>query len=98
MTKTRNLQDEVSQLRSDANRERPKRKRRTAKPASVAPPQEIEQDAEFEVSPGSEKLKDLSEQLNDLAHNAEDGIKDHPVAAVLGAFALGIVVGAVLRR
>ncbi|CTQ53753.1 hypothetical protein LP7551_02280 [Roseibium album] len=98
MTRARNLQDEVSQLRSDANKDRPKRKRRAAKPASVEPDQDAEQEVSASVTPETEKLKDLSRQLNDLVNNAEDGIKDHPVAAVLGAFALGIVVGAALRR
>jgi ElaB/YqjD/DUF883 family membrane-anchored ribosome-binding protein len=98
MTRARNLQDEVSQLRSDANKDRPKRKRRAAKPAAVEADQDVEQDVSSSVTPETEKLKDLSRQLNDLVHNAEDGIKDHPVAAVLGAFALGIVVGAALRR
>ena len=98
MAKARNLQDEVMQLRSDANRDRPKKRRRTTRPVVEEPAPEPETKVETDGKAAAEKLKDLSEQLNDLAHNAEDGIKDHPVAAVLGAFALGIVVGAVLRR
>jgi ElaB/YqjD/DUF883 family membrane-anchored ribosome-binding protein len=98
MTRARNLQDEVSQLRSDAKKDRPKRKRQATKPDSVDTDQDVEQEVSASVTPETEKLRDLSKQLNDLVHNAEDGIKDHPVAAVLGAFALGIVVGAALRR
>jgi 2,3-bisphosphoglycerate-independent phosphoglycerate mutase len=46
----------------------------------------------------SENLKKLGDQLNDLAKEAGDEIASHPVATALGAFALGILVGSILRR
>lgn len=46
----------------------------------------------------ADTLKNLGNQLNDLAKEAGDEIANHPVATVLGAFALGILVGSILRR
>ncbi|MBD8875586.1 hypothetical protein [Roseibium polysiphoniae] len=43
-------------------------------------------------------LTQLSEQLSTLVESAEHEIQEHPVRVVLGAFALGIIVGAALRR
>ncbi|WP_153768752.1 hypothetical protein [Labrenzia sp. CE80] len=43
-------------------------------------------------------LTQLSEQLSSLVESAEHEIQEHPVRVVLGAFALGIIVGAALRR
>lgn len=97
MARARSLQDEVSQLRSDSTKDHSKRKRR----AKAAPPdrlKDVEAAQEQATTVDTEKLKDLTGQLNELVHSAEDGIKDHPVATVLGAFALGILVGAALRR
>ena len=43
-------------------------------------------------------LTELAQQLHEMLDSAEEEIVAHPLAAVRGAFALGLVVGAVLRR
>ncbi|MBO6511792.1 MAG: hypothetical protein JJ979_25460 [Roseibium sp.] len=98
MTSSQSLQDEVSKLRADAGKDRARKKRRSTRARQEEQEPEVPEVEETHASAAEEKLKQLSSQLDDLVHNTEDGIRDHPVAAVLGAFALGIVVGAVLRR
>ncbi|MEP3049006.1 MAG: hypothetical protein ABJL55_21030 [Roseibium sp.] len=98
MTRARTLKDEVSQLQTDADRKRPARKPRSKSTSKVKAIPESNDDSEDIPEEQTETLKDLSEQLSDLVHDAENEIREHPVAVVLGAFALGIVVGAVLRR
>ncbi|MEP0234245.1 hypothetical protein [Roseibium sp.] len=51
-----------------------------------------------ETSAAHLDLTQLSEQLSTLVESAEHEIQEHPVRVVLGAFALGIIVGATLRR
>ncbi|MEP2706374.1 MAG: hypothetical protein ABJQ71_05220 [Roseibium sp.] len=97
MTRARTLKDEVSQLKTDADRKSPRRRARSSQQAKeqTAPDPEIEV---TNLDEQTEQLKDLSEQLSDLVHDAEIEIREHPIALVLGAFAVGVVVGAVLRR
>jgi len=91
---TRTLEDEVSKLKSDADTKKPARSRRTGKKAQDKPaPDEVDGDDEK-----VQELAELGQKLSHLVESAEDEIKAHPVAVTLGAFALGIVVGAMLRR
>lgn len=91
---TRTLEDEVSRLKSDADAKKPARSRRTGKEAQDKPgPDKPDVDDDKE-----QELAELGQKLSQLVDSAEDEIKTHPVAVTLGAFALGIVVGAMLRR
>lgn len=98
MAASRELKAEISQLVSEsepkASRPRRPRKRKTAdKPA---PEPELAPETSEEDVP--EDLKVLADKLSEFAENAENEIKERPVTMVLGAFALGVIVGAVLRR
>ncbi|WP_421982172.1 hypothetical protein [Roseibium sp.] len=102
MVTSRDLKAEISQLASEAEPKTAKstraRKRKTIEKqtAQEAAPQE---DVTTEETPDfPEDLNVLAEKLSEFADDAEQEIKDHPVTMVLGAFALGIIVGAVLRR
>ncbi|MEP1934542.1 MAG: hypothetical protein ABJJ37_24990 [Roseibium sp.] len=97
MTRARTLKDEVSQLKTDADRKSPKRRGHSTQPAKEQSAPDPEDEA-ANVDEQTEQLKDLTEQLSDLVHDAEIEIREHPIALVLGAFAVGVVVGAVLRR
>lgn len=97
MTRARTLKDEVSQLKTDADRKSPRRRARSKQ----SPKEQTALDPEDDITnidEQTEQLKDLTEQLSDLVHDAEIEIREHPIALVLGAFAVGVVVGAVLRR
>ncbi|MFC4174543.1 hypothetical protein ACFOYU_21230 [Microvirga sp. GCM10011540] len=45
-----------------------------------------------------EQLRELGQALSGLAENTEDAIAEHPIAAVLAAFVLGVAVGRLLGR
>jgi ElaB/YqjD/DUF883 family membrane-anchored ribosome-binding protein len=98
MPTSKELKDEVSQLKSDADTTRRPRRTRTTKRQSseTSPPPNLDNDTVDSTS--TEELRTLTDQLTNLVQDAEHEIKEHPVAMVLGAFALGVVVGAVLRR
>ncbi|PVB63715.1 hypothetical protein [Labrenzia sp. 011] len=96
MPRTSDLKTELSQLKADSQgkaRPRRSRARKSADEDNVIPPEPAAEDA-------SEKneLGDLANKLSDLVENAGDEIRERPVTAVLGALALGVVIGALLRR
>ncbi|WP_420411022.1 hypothetical protein [Roseibium sp.] len=91
---TATLKDELSELKSASD----KSKRRSRK---KAPPEAAQSDLKAstdEDGQETEKLEELGQKLSDLVHSAEDDIRANPVAITLGAFALGVVVGAIIRR
>ena len=98
MVTSNDLKSEISQLKSDASEKRARRRRpatkRTKDTTAAAPEVETPPEEPLEKS----ELENLADKLTDLVEDAEHEIKEHPVAMVLGAFALGIVVGAILRR
>jgi ElaB/YqjD/DUF883 family membrane-anchored ribosome-binding protein len=88
------LKDEISNLKKDADASKSTPRRRRSKQ-----PDTNEEDVKPDKADArTEDLKELSEKLQNLAEEAGDEIRQHPLAAVLGAFALGLVVGSILRR
>ncbi|MBD1545377.1 hypothetical protein [Roseibium aggregatum] len=97
MSTASDLKSEIAQLKLEAEaapKQRKPRSSRKAKPADTAP-QEASVD-EMQAQTG--ELQELVDKLTDLVEDAETEIKERPVTMVLGAFALGVVVGALLRR
>ncbi|WP_428527503.1 hypothetical protein [Roseibium sp.] len=102
------LQKEILQLKSDAGGRRSRRRRdRTSAAKAKLETQSGESDAgdtqtdaasAWENSIAKGDLDDLADKLSGLVDDAETEIRERPVTMVLGAFALGIVVGALLRR
>lgn len=48
------------------------------------------------ISPG--QWRELEKALSEIADNAEEVVAKHPLAAVLGAFVLGVAVGRLTGR
>ncbi|MGS4884921.1 MULTISPECIES: hypothetical protein [unclassified Roseibium] len=102
------LQKEILKLKSDAGGRRSRRRRDRTSAANGK--QETQSDvpdagnpqtdavAAWENSVAKNDLDDLADKLSGLVDEAESEIRERPVTMVLGAFALGIVVGALLRR
>lgn len=91
------LKSEIAQLKLDAEatlKPRKPRSPRETKQADPAPREAPVDDAEAQTG----ELKELVDKLTGLVEDAETEIKERPVTMVLGAFALGVVVGALLRR
>jgi len=91
------LKSEVAQLKSEAEAPRRARKPRSRRPAAQTEPAPADAIATDAEEPHAD-LKALADKLSHLVEDAETEIKERPVPMVLGAFALGIVVGALLRR
>ncbi|MEM5584713.1 hypothetical protein WNZ15_19785 [Roseibium sp. AS2] len=92
------LKTEISQLKAETDSKRRSRKPRPRKPldeTAAAPATEDADPAEPSAHP---EISNLADRLSELVEEAGDEIKERPVTAVLGAFALGVVVGALLRR
>ncbi len=99
MATSRELKAEISQLMAEAEPKaskprRPRKRKAAEKPKVEEPAQATETPAE-DVS---DDLTVLADKLSEFVDNAEHEIKERPVTMVLGAFALGVIVGAVLRR
>lgn len=97
MSTASDLKWEIAQLKLDAEatpKQRKPRSSRHTKQSDTAP-QEASVD-EMQAQTG--ELQELVDKLTDLVEDAETEIKERPVTMVLGAFALGVVVGALLRR
>jgi ElaB/YqjD/DUF883 family membrane-anchored ribosome-binding protein len=102
------LQKEILQLKSDAvgRRSRRRRDRASAAKAKLETQTDVPDagDTQTDAAPAWESsiaksdLDDLADKLSGLVEDAESEIRERPVTMVLGAFALGIVVGALLRR
>ncbi len=52
----------------------------------------------MEASGVNDQIAELNRLVHQLLEDAEDTIADHPVAAVAGALALGIVIGRLTAR
>lgn len=98
MPKVIDLKDEVSQLKSDADATRRPRRTRAAKRVKQEAPEHETNDLDTDYPLENSEIKVLIDKLTDLVEDAEHEIKERPVAMVLGAFALGIVVGSLMRR
>lgn len=102
------LKAEISQLRSENKKLSAKARAKTAagsrarQEEAPAPPPNVDDSQSGlpndQPDLDADSLKKLGNQLNDLAKEAGDEIASHPVATALGAFALGILVGSILRR
>jgi len=102
------LQNEILKLKSDAGGRRSRRRRvETSAAKAKIEMQSGEMDAgdtqtdaapAWDNSIAKSELDDLADKLSGLVDDAEAEIRERPVTMVLGAFALGIVVGALLRR
>lgn len=102
------LQKEILQLKSDAGgrRSRRRRDRTSAAKAKLETQTDVPDagDTQTDAAPAWESsiaksdLDDLADKLSGRVDEAESEIRERPVTMVLGAFALGIVVGALLRR
>lgn len=102
MAASRELKAELSQLVSEAEpktaRAPRSRKRKAAEKPVAQEAAPAGETASEETSEFPHDLKELADKLSEFADDAEQEIRDRPVTMVLGAFALGIIVGAVLRR
>ncbi|MBO9424176.1 hypothetical protein J7444_05560 [Labrenzia sp. R4_1] len=102
------LQKEILKLKSDAGgrRSRRRRDRTSAAKAKLETQSDVPDagDTQTDTAPawensiGKSDLDDLAHKLSGLVDEAESEIREQPVTMVLGAFALGLVVGALLRR
>ncbi|WP_299813269.1 hypothetical protein [uncultured Roseibium sp.] len=90
------LRDEISQLKVDSETKRKPRRQRAKKPSAEIP--ETPHEPEPDEMPGKDELGELAHKLSDLVENAGEEIRERPVTAVLGALALGVVIGALLKR
>lgn len=96
MPRASGLKDEISQLKAASAQKRRPRRQHTKKPPAETP--EAAHDPEPDEISGKDELGDLTHKLSELAESAGEEIKERPVTAVLGALALGVVIGALLRR
>ncbi|KZM49765.1 hypothetical protein OA90_12685 [Labrenzia sp. OB1] len=90
------LRNEISQLKADSETKRKPRRQRAKK--TPAESSETPQKPDPDEIPGKDELGDLTHKLSELMENAGEEIRERPVTAVLGALALGVVIGALLRR
>ncbi len=84
-----NLHQELRTLRDELGR-------RTQSEA-VASTQE-EAAPEVPQSAPSGQWQELEQALSEIADNAEEAVAKHPLAAVLGAFVLGVAIGRLVGR
>lgn len=113
MTQEQSLRDEIARLNDEVTRLKLENPASNAKPparprvrtpsrenASPDTASKAAEDASADDTNCSEakSIKDLTKELTTLLDDAEDQISAHPMTAVLGAFAIGIVVGGILRR
>ena len=98
MAATSELKSEISKLKSDAEEKRPRRRRSRAAAGKTAAQTAPDTAPAPDQQTNGGELEELAHKLKDLVGDAEQEIRERPVATVLGAFALGVVVGALLRR
>ena len=90
MTGRKSLRGELEDLRAELAR----MKEHVPAPAAATPVQDVEP-AEVTLK---EQLAELNRLAQDMLEEAEDTITEHPVAAVAGALALGILIGRLTAR
>lgn len=109
MTQEKSLRDEIARLNEEVSRLKSEKPATSAKSRTRASSNEkVSSDTEFETAESisaddrdkseAKSIEGLTKELTALMDDAEGQISTHPMTAVLGAFALGIVVGAILRR
>ncbi|RDI61062.1 hypothetical protein [Microvirga subterranea] len=83
-----NLHQELRTLRDELGRR--------AQSEAVPPMREAAPD--LPKSAASGQWQELEQALSEIADNAEEAVAKHPLAAVLGAFVLGAVIGRLTGR
>lgn len=113
MTQEQSLRDEITRLNDEVARLKSEKPATSAKTrvhsrARASSNKKVASDTVSETAEEksaddtdnseAKSIEDLTKELTTLMDDAEGQISAHPMTAVLGAFALGIVVGAILRR
>ncbi|ASP35638.1 hypothetical protein [Labrenzia sp. VG12] len=88
------LRNEINHLKKDADASKTRSRKR--RPKKATPEEDAPTEPQLDAS--GMDLDELSQRLSELVNDAEDDIRRNPLIAVAGAFALGLVVGSILRR